>query len=233
MNFAKSYLKKIRLFFPTLYYSLGVDKLPRRFCHSSVPYFSQWESRELNKHILEGKFKAEDDPHWWSSGATTKTEYAAWSWSGCGMACLKMILAHRQDTILPLVTLGKRCLAYGGYDLPLETSAGLKYAPFVAFITKEFNLKANAVSSLSLPQIITELAKGRYVMASVHPSIRNPKSPEPRQKGGHLVLVLGYDLEKHVLVLHNPSGDSAESQEYAHISFRDFKKFFHYQGIVI
>lgn len=228
----KALLQDLRLFFATIRYSLGISKSPRRFMHKNVPYFSQWESRGLVSEILSGSIKAEDDPKWRDSGAATKAEYTAWSWSGCGMACFKMILAHRSKTSTPLVSLGKACARYGGYDLPLEQSQGLKYAPFIKFAKNDFGITASAKAALPIIQITSELSKARYVVASVHPSIRDVAS-KPKTKGGHLVLVLGYDLDKQLLYLHNPSGNSSTSQEYVAISFKDFEKFFSHRGIII
>lgn len=228
----KSYLKSLRFLLTTIRYSFGSSKSARRFVHSDVPYFSQWESPELVAQILNGVIKAEDDPKWRGSGASSKAEYAAWSWAGCGMACLKMILAHHNKVTIPLVTLGQTCAQYGGYDTPLEQSVGLKYAPFVTFVKAEFGLSAKAVPALPLMQIVSELARGNYVIASVSPAIRDVMS-RPTTKGGHLVVILGYDLDKQEFYLHNPSGNSVESQKYAKVSFKDFKKFFGMQGIVV
>ena len=55
----------------------------------------------------------------------------------------------------------------------------------------------------------------------------------PKTKGGHLVLMLGYDIDKKLFYFHNPSGFKKETQEYASISFSDFKKFFGYKGIIV
>jgi|SRR5215213_9575541 len=77
-----------------------------KYLHHNVPYFSQWESPKLNKQILEKKISTDDDPRWEDSGALTKQEYNQWSWSGCGMACTKMILA-KTSKVVPLVELGK------------------------------------------------------------------------------------------------------------------------------
>jgi len=43
-----------------------------RFVHKDVPYFCQWESRELAKQILEKQISTDDDPNWKASGAKTK-----------------------------------------------------------------------------------------------------------------------------------------------------------------
>jgi hypothetical protein len=220
---------------------VGIKKVKRLFAHSSrgervlienVPYYSQWESPELVESILNGAFDAKEDPNWKRSGAKDKEEYAAWSASGCGMACFKMILAHKTVKVIPLVELGKRCAEYGGYTLPVEKSVGLVYGPFATFASKEFAIKARPVLPLLKEEIIEELSKGSYVIASVSPHIRHTTS-KPNTKGGHLVLVLGYDMNKRLFYFHNPSGFKQETQEYTSISFGDFKKFFGNKGIVI
>lgn len=203
-----------------------------KFLHSDVPYFSQWESPELNKAILDKEIDATTDPNWKKSGAKTKEEYAAWSWSGCGMACTKMMLAHVTGKEIPLVELGKKCAEYGGYIMPLETSQGLIYAPYVRFLDKEFGMTARTVSPLLQREIMHELSQGNYVIASVSFAIRDPAST-PKRKGGHLVLMLGYDTEKQEFYFHNPSGDTPETQEYATVSFADFEKFFSGRGVVV
>lgn len=213
-------------------HSLRHRNLPRRFLHEDVPYYSQWESRNLNKDIVNNNIDARDDPRWKESGAKTKEEYNIWSWNGCGMACTKMLLAHRLGREIPLVELGKKCVEYGGYTMPLENSPGLVYAPYTSFLHKEFGLHAKVVAPLLLREIIHELSKGYYVIASVSYDIRKSGST-PKVKGGHLILMLGYDLDKQELYFHNPSGDSQQTQEYAVVSLTDFTKYFSGRGIVI
>lgn len=204
----------------------------REYFHEGVPYFSQWESPELVEAIVTKEMSARDDPKWKASGAESKEEYNAWGASGCGMACTKMLVAELQGIEVPLVELGKKCAEYGGYSLPVEESIGLVYAPFVTFAGKELGLMARVVLPLLLTEIIEELSDGNYVIASVSPQIRNVTA-KPKNKGGHLVLLLGYDLDKRLLFFHNPSGFVKQTQEYASISFADFKKFFGGRGIVV
>jgi hypothetical protein len=205
----------------------------QHFLHENVLYFCQWESRVLAKDFLSGEKSAIDDPLWENSGAKTREEYSDWSWACCGMACLKMVLAHKYDNIVPLVTLGKRCMEYGGYKLPLAESAGLYYKPFTEFVEKEYNLHAEVLSPLTVTGILEALSDGKYIIASVNPAIRHPESPTPKTKSGHLILLLGYDLTSKKFSFHNPSGDTKENQEYASLSFRDFKRFFSGRGIAI
>lgn len=206
--------------------------VPDRFVRRDIPYFCQWESRDLAKSLLEKKITTDDDPDWKKSGAKTKKDYHDWSWSGCGMACTKMILAHRTGKVVPLVELGTRCATYGGYTMPLESSPGLYYKLYVTFVAKEFGWKARVVQGMTFQELMYELSQGNYVIAGVSPRIREPES-KPRTKGGHLVLIVGYDKTRQEFYLHNPSGISKETQEYAAVTFHDFKKFFSGRGIVI
>jgi len=200
--------------------------------HEAVPYFSQWESPKLAKQLIEKKITTDDDPNWKASGARNKKEYHDWSWSACGMACTKMILAHRTGQVVPIVELGEKCTEYGGYTMPLENSIGLLYKPYITFVDKEFKWKARVAQGMTFQELMNELSKGDYVIAGVSPQIRYPES-RPRVKGGHLILMVGYDNAKQEFYLHNPSGISKETQEYAAVKFNDFKKFFSGRGIVI
>lgn len=206
--------------------------ISRSSLHKDVPYFSQWETPNLVQAIIEKKISATDDPLWKNSGAKTKEEYVDWSWNGCGMACLKMILAYQGSKPDPLVILGKKCTEYGGYRSPLSQSQGMLYRPFVKFVKAEYGIEAIASSAITLKDILVSLAHKNIVIASVSPQIREPKT-KPKQKGGHLVLVLGYDLDAKKLYVHNPSGFSKQTQEYAAISFHDFKKFFANRGVIV
>ncbi len=205
---------------------------PSVFLIENVPYYSQWESPDLVGAIIREEISARDDLLWKKSGAKSSEEYEFWANNMCGMACLKMVLEHKLNKNVPIVELGKECLRYGGYVLKPDTIDGLYYAPFVRFIKHEFDLDAKVVGRMSVDRIVRELAFGNYVIASVHHEIRSPDS-SAFQKGGHLVLVLGYNLEENKLFFHNPSGDTPQNQSHATVSFSKFKKFFAGRGIVI
>ena len=199
---------------------------------NGVQYYSQWESPSLVGKIIRKEFSAQNDPFWKRSGAKSPKEYELWAKNMCGMACLKMIIKHKFGEITPIVDLGKRCLNYGGYILKPDTIDGLYYTPFVKFVKKEFSLDAKVIRSMSIDKIIKELSLENYIIASVHHQIKRPNY-KPLTKGGHLILLLGYDLEKKIILFHNPSGDTDKNQEYAKISFLQFEKFFAKRGIVI
>jgi hypothetical protein len=205
--------------------------IPRRII-VDVPYFAQWESPELVEMLANESMDAADDPLWKRSGAKNTDEYRSWSSSACGMACTKMILAHSAGKVFPIVELGKEALKHGCYDLPLEASVGLKYVPYIEFVKQKFGLIAAIVAPMVREDIFRALAKGEYVMLSVTAEIRHPDST-PKRHGGHLVLAVGYDLDKKIIYINNPSGYKKETQDHAEVSFDDFEKFFAHKGIVI
>ncbi len=108
---------------------------------------------------------------------------------------------------------------------------GLFYKPFLKFILKEFKLKGSVVSPMIVTEIIKELEVANFVIASVSSEIRDPSS-KPIKVGGHLVLVAGYDWDKKILYISNPSF-SQKRQMPMQISLADFSKFFANRGIII
>ena len=132
--------------------------------HNNIPYFSQWESKELIKDIISKKISAKEDPLWKKSGADTKEEYELWSWNACGMACLKMLIAYKYNKEIPLIKLGKKCKKYGGYAG--KNLNGLYYKPFIKFVKEEFNINAKIISPMVIQDIIKELEKNNFIIAS-------------------------------------------------------------------
>lgn len=203
------------------------------YLNNSLPYHSQWESKELVDEILHGTIHAKEDPLWKNSQASSKEEYEHFSWNICGMACLKMILTSKFSKNYATVTLAKKCSEYGGYkNNPDGSMDGLFYEPFLKFITNEFGLRGKIIKPMIIGDILNALQKEEYVIVSVNPNIRNP-SINPKTKGGHLVLVSGYNFDKQLLYIHNPSGFYNKSQKHFPISFTDFEKFFAHRGVLV
>jgi hypothetical protein len=111
-----------------------------------------------------------------------------------------------------------------------ERIKGLIYAPFVVFVREQFALKAEVRVNLDEHQLPQLLEQHRYLIASVHPSIRQPAG-QPPARGGHLVLVFAAD--RHSVTFHNPSGDSLASRQKVTMSLEDFGRFFAGRGIAI
>ncbi len=207
---------------------------------ADVPYFSQWSSSNLVDAIYHKKNDARLDPKWRQSGAKDKLEYLHWSWSICGVTCLKMILAGK-NIYVPLITLAKNGLKYGFYTINhsaylkedyVNSISNLRYKPFVSFINSTFPLQAKVVAPLALNEIIYHLDHDFFVIASVSAQIREPSST-PRRRGGHLVLIVGYNYQTKSFILNNPSGIYRKSQHNTSISFTDFLKFFGNKGIIV
>ena len=212
-------------------YLLKPEPAPRNHM-LATPYFPQWESPEMVAGIVQGKLCAQDDPNWRESGAVTQDEYAFWSFACCGMACLKMALARRTGQVHQTVALAHQAEGYGGYVSDGTAIDGLYYKPFCQYLKERFGLVARSVPALHPREIILAIAQGRDVLLSVTPKIRFPNE-RPATQGGHLVLAVGYDLDKGLLYIHNPSGYRGESQVAAPVSLKNLKHFFDYKGIVI
>jgi hypothetical protein len=195
----------------------------------TVPYYAQWESPELVADIVGGRIRATDDPRWRNSGAGSPEEYEFWSWRSCGIACLRMILEHHGQTVPPAVVLARECEGIGGYVRNSDGVRGLIYAPFVEWVQRRFLLPAEARGELSHAQLRESVAAGDLVMASVHPTIREP-TETAGGRGGHLVLVTA--VADDAVVINNPSGFSAVNQQAATVHDEDFVRFYARRGIV-
>lgn len=203
----------------------------------NIPFFAQWESTKLVESIINGKIsEATKDPKWKNSGAVNKREYLNWSWNMCGMACLKMILSYKKLLTPPLVTLGKMALSEGCYRInnsskvPGDYLDGLYHYPFLKFVKKKFGLIAQASQTLIVPEIVNQMDRGRLIIASVSPQIRSGK--ETFNKGGHLVVITGYNLRQKCFWINNPSGFYGQSQKNFKITFNYFSKYFSNRGII-
>ncbi|MBV6698190.1 C39 family peptidase [Kitasatospora aureofaciens] len=195
-----------------------------------VPYYSQWESAELVRAIIDGELNAAEDPRWGQSGAATPEEYAWWSWRLCGVACLRMALDYWWGLAPTALALAEECVAAGAYVRDGDSLRGLIHTPFAAYVRQRWGLAAQA-RELTPEELAAEVAGGRLAMVSVHPSIRDPEGPEPVRRGGHLVLAVG--ATSTALVIHNPSGFPGGSQAFAHVPWRSFGPFYAGRGIVL
>ncbi|MBI3631886.1 MAG: C39 family peptidase [Candidatus Vogelbacteria bacterium] len=211
------------------------NRLPES-ANLDIPYFSQFMSADLVEKYINDKPSLATDPKWRESGAKTIEEYQMWTWSDCGITCFKMILGaidHKYDG-LTLIELAKTAKRFGAFEDDPKMPSGLHYKEFCDYVTRELGLSAKPETNLSLRQIKYKVSAGNFVIISVNPNIRHPKSATPATRGGHLVLVVGYNDNRGGLYVHNPSGyRSNNSQNHAFISYSDFKKFFAGRGIII
>ncbi|MFJ2743778.1 C39 family peptidase [Streptomyces sp. NPDC087440] len=198
-----------------------------------VPYFSQWATPELAESIVTHQLPATDDPLWQAYGAASPQEYDWWSWRLCGMACLRMCLAHWELPVPTAMELAAGCVEAGAYVRRADGGLdGLIYAPFARHVEATWpRLTAESRPGLPASAIRELLSRGRLLMLSVHPSVRELAPTAPPARGGHLVLAVGYDAQ--ALLVHNPSGFHGRSQEFARIPWSDLERFYAGRGVVL
>ncbi|KAB1498209.1 hypothetical protein F8R23_01755 [Serratia proteamaculans] len=197
---------------------------------SSVPYVCQWATPELAADLIAGRVTLADDVNWARSGARDRAEYIEWANHVCGMACLRMVLSHRDGEAPSLLELARRSLPYGAYVREGERIKGLIYAPFVDYVREQFALESEVRVGIEPEDLPLVLSQWRYFIASVHPGIRQP-SQTPPQRGGHLVLVTAAEADR--VTFHNPSGDSPATRQQVTLPLSSFGRFFAGRGIAI
>jgi hypothetical protein len=195
-----------------------------------VPYYSQWESRDMVEDIIAKRTTAASDPLWRESGALDLCEYLLWSGHICGMACLKMVLASRTGVIWPTLELARKMTFCGGYKVENDKIRGLIYQPFVDCLQREFGMRAKICTNLEVQSLPAVLDCVEFFMASVHHSIRWP-DVVPTSKGGHLVLVTA--IKDGCVIFHNPSGHTRAAQNDVSMTLERFDVFFAGRGIAI
>jgi Peptidase_C39 like family len=197
-----------------------------------VPPRTQYASPDLIGQIAYAGLDPAADPRWAESGATNVEDYARWCRHCCGIACLQMILTHRDEYTPPMLDLLRASLPYGTYRTQDDgTIRGLFYAPFLTYITTDHGLTGAVHPHLSLDGLRDQLERGALVLASVHKEIRRPDRPAPG-RGGHLVLVTGHDPASDTLYFRNPSGHTPDSRS-AELPAPTFDAFFGGRGITV
>ncbi len=195
------------------------------------------EIKDIFSTPLVSKYIHKDLPFYTQdkTGARDKKGHEIWKNNGCGLACLKMILKYQLKKEYSIVDLGSLSMKYGCFkrsikpNMPWDWLDGLFYKPFVVFIKEEFGLQGQVVSPMTVLDMLKETASGNFVIASVSSSLSSMS--KPNMKRGHLVLISGYDLNKGVIYLHNPSW--YQPKPYERVLVKDFKRYFANRGIVI
>jgi hypothetical protein len=206
---------------------------PVALARTEIPYRSQYASPELAGEIAAGRVTLDQDPRWREAGARDRQEYVRWARCGCGMACLQMILAARGGPVPPLVELGRRAIAYGGYEArPARGFGPLIYAGFVEFAAAEFGLAARVAAPLPLAELLAAVAADEVVLASVSAEIR-ALAAEPARRGGHLVLVIERSADGRGLCYHDPAGDRSDNARAVWLERESFARFYAERGVAV
>ncbi len=198
-----------------------------------VPYVCQFAVPESAELSLTKKLHPASDRNWRETGAVSPERYAQWAFTMCGMASVAMALGYFKNLKIKPAELAEDALKHNVYlEDPNEISA-MRYAEFAKWICK-YDLNAEIYTRLSIQGIRYALSKKRLVIVSVNPNIRGYDTASQDQKGGHLIIVTGYDLSKGNLSFNNPSGFVSSNTQIGHtLSVKDFSAYYAGRGIVV
>ncbi|MFT7184589.1 MAG: hypothetical protein ACI9QC_000934, partial [Oceanicoccus sp.] len=167
------------------------------------------------------------------TGALSPEEYAKWVLTTCGMACTSMTLQHFKSRKEGIVTLAKDALKHDVYREGASEISGMKYKEFTDWI-EQYGLRAQIYTRANVRGLQKLLSDGKLVIVSVNPNIRGYETASLTQKGGHLVLVTGYDKMANTITLHNPSGFvSYDTQEDHTMPVHEFLKYYANRGVSV
>lgn len=207
-----------------------------------VAYYCQFASPHLTKDILEKKISATEDPKWQSFGFSTPEQYEFWSWRACAIMCVKMVLDTISDTngnteVRYLIEKGVQLGGYVAFDEQGSlVDKGWYYLPLIN-LSKEYGVGGEIFPYLSFPTICAQILNKHFFVASVDPKIIRGDQDRPKSgKGGHLVLVHGFEWMSGRCVgfyIHNPSGKKDETRENVFVPMELFAEAFGRRGFTL
>ncbi len=223
----KSELQNLKLFINSLFSS------PKDKTENDVPYVSQFAHSEYSEKILKDNIDKIRDPNWQNTGAESPEEYAEWVLTICGMACASMVLRHLKKSDKGIVYLAKEAMTYGVYKKENGEISDMRYKEFASWI-KKYGINVKVYTRLGIRGLSQLISDGKLVIVSVNPNIREYETAHTHKKGGHLVLVTGYDTSEDTITIHNPSGFvSLNTQEDHRIPVKKFLKYYAGRGIAL
>lgn len=198
-----------------------------------VPYVCQFATPESAELSLTKQLPPEEDRHWGDTGAASPRRYSQWAFTMCGMASVAMALRYFKNNHTKIVQLAEDALKDGVYVENTKEISSMRYKEFASWIRK-YALRAEIYTKLSARGIQYALTQGKLVIVSVNPNIRGFDTASLIQKGGHLVLITGYDRMVGTISLNNPSGFvSLNTQIKHHIPLKDFIRYYAGRGILV
>ena len=223
----------------TLVGTLSDVPLSGRYCFpGKISYSAQFASPELIYSYCHEHFDGRQDPRWREFGTEDVEEYCFWCFRSCSIACLKMCIETLARPKQPpsMIELIQQGLAAGGYIIHNEqgelVNFGWIYQPLVK-VGQSYGIKGQVYKTLSIENICSLLLTGALVIASVSDEIGERNDTPITHKGGHVVLVHGFEWsnqECQTLLLHNSSGRFPELQENAVIPYDRFAAAFAGRG---
>lgn len=201
--------------------------------HYDVPYVCQFALPTSAETSLKKELRPVDDSAWKETGASSPERYAQWAFTMCGMASTAMALGYFNGIKVKPAELAEDALKHGVYLEDEQSISGMRYKQFTSWV-KKFGIVAEMYSRLSVRGIQLALSLGHLAIVSVNPNIRGYETASRDQKGGHLVLVTGYNSNKGTISINNPSGFESTNTQLGHLlPISEFKKFYAGRGIVL
>jgi hypothetical protein len=174
------------------------------------------EIRELDFRIPFCSQRVDFD-HQDLEGFNSRADAEHWQERGCGIACLRMVLAafyeRRGDRFI--VSYGE--LVSQGVSLGAYCDRGWTHAGLVD-LAQQYGVFGEAHRHASIREIAAAIDRGEPCIASVTVKFQGGNLDEGgrvRQPGGHLVVVMGYAVNEGDIVamlVHHPSSGSANWQ---------------------
>jgi C1A family cysteine protease len=147
------------------------------------------------------------------------------------MACTVMALRFFTNKQYQTISLAKDAYEASVYKPEGGHISHMHYREYAEWVTK-YGIKATVYSRLHVTGIRFILSQGGLVMVSVNPNIRGYNTANPAKRGGHLILVTGYDNTTQTITFHNPSGFVSNGSHADHtLPLSQFQTFFAGRGI--
>lgn len=198
-----------------------------------VPYVCQFAVPESAEPTLKKQLATIDDPNWMESGAASKERYALLAPNICGIASAAMVIGFYTGVTPKPVPLAEDAIKAGVFQETADDLTDMNYRMFAQWIPK-YGLRADVYTRLSLSGIRHALSMGLLVIASVNPNIRGFVTSSEQKIGGHMVVVVGYDMDAKTVMINNSSGfTSLQSQKDHTMPTSEFLRYFAGRGIVI
>jgi len=152
----------------------------KTFFVSPTPIYLDQFSQASNKTIEKSYGKINNAVAAKKFGAKNIKEFSYWAWRSCGIISLQMILKGLRLTNKDTMTLINEALETDGYEFSKDL--GWKHKA-IAKLAKKYQLNAKTIRFATIYDIIQNIKKNRYVIASLI-------SPT----GGHLCIFFGYKI---------------------------------------
>ena len=169
-----------------------------------------------------------DDVEPWVIFGSSQLEYQRWIPEICGICCLKMI----GDTIgvtneLSLYELTMMAVANGTFIMSEHgTIQGAFHYP-LAELAERLGMRCRVMRPLDIDEITKALAQGMYAILSI-----DTARVDSSLRGGHLVLIYGYDEPTDSFLLHDCSSMMQPDGRGVRISMRALAGISNNKGLV-